>query len=256
MDDYSAIYEKARQARVQRFLTNCYRIDLLEKADRIWERGEAFVFSYRDHGISRLIYFAQDWSSLDDLLDGIGAGKWFLEYMTKDPDEYHPSSGRLVTRMLRMANPDCRGVFGVDSQVAQYRSASKTELATEEDAEELTTILWKTFRPEISHLLYADELKPLIQAGQVTVHRTDGRIDALLQADVMPKKFYINQIVNLGERKHVHALLLDRLEKYVAAGGKYLYAWVDETNIASIKFHNKYGMKVDGMMSVIYCIER
>ena len=72
----------------------------------------------------------------------------------------------------------------------------------------------------------------------------------------MPKKFYINQVVNQGERKTIHAILLNRLEAYTNAGGKYLYAWVEDKNTASLKFHEKYGMKHDGMWSMIYSIER
>ena len=72
----------------------------------------------------------------------------------------------------------------------------------------------------------------------------------------MPKKFYINQIVNKGKREIIHAILLNRLEEYIKAGGKYLYAWVEERNIASVKFHEKYGMKHDGMWSMSYSIER
>lgn len=42
----------------------------------------------------------------------------------------------------------------------------------------------------------------------------------------------------------------------IKAGGKYLYAWVEAFNVASVKFHEKYGMKHDGMWSMIYSIER
>ena len=133
----------------------------------------------------------------------------------------------------------------------------KVEFANEQDAEEINKILWVTFHTEISHLLSDDELRDKIRDEQITVHRNkDNHIDALLQADIMPKKFYINQVVNKGEKKAVHAILLNRLEQYIGAGGKYLYAWVEDKNIASMKFHEKYGMKHDGMWSMIYKIER
>lgn len=54
----------------------------------------------------------------------------------------------------------------------------------------------------------------------------------MLQAEVMTKKFYINQVANKSEKHVIHAILLDRLEKYAEKGGKYLYAWVEEKNIA------------------------
>ena len=256
MLDTDLLYEKVKRARIRRSFNNCYSMDLISKAERMWEKGDDFIFSYEDHGINRLIYYVSGWDSLDKLLDLMDNGKWFLEYITKNPYEYKPHSSRLVAKMLRMANPDCTSIFDSSSTVLRYKGAVKTEMANVKDAGEITTILWDTFRPEISHLLYTDEMKEPIMNGQVTIHKTDGHIDALLQADVMPKRFYINQIVNLGKRQNVHALLIDRLEKYVYDGGKYLFAWVEDTNIASIKFHEKYGMKHDGMFSVIYCVER
>ena len=256
MLDTDLLYEKVKRARIRRSFNNCYSMNLIFKAEQMWEKGDDFIFSYEDHGINRLIYFVSGWDSLDEIIDHMDHGKWFLEYMTKNPDEYIPHSSRFVAKMLRMANPDCTSIFGTSSTVLQYKDAGKTELADVKDAGEITTILWNTFRPEISHLVYTDEMKESIKNGQITIHRTDGHIDALLQADVMPKKFYINQVVNLGERHNVHALLINRLEKYISDGGKYLFAWVEDTNIASIKFHGKYGMKHDGMFSVIYCVER
>ena len=68
----------------------------------------------------------------------------------------------------------------------------------------------------------------------------------------MPKKFYINQIINKTGKEVIHAMLLSRLDQYRKSGGKYLYSWVEEANIASLKFHNKYGMEHDGMWNLVY----
>ena len=54
----------------------------------------------------------------------------------------------------------------------------------------------------------------------------------------------------------IHALLLNRLAEYAETGGKYLYAWIEDKNTASIKFHKKYGMRHDGMWNMIYSVER
>lgn len=256
MNDRAEIYQRIKNARKNRYITNCYSMDLINQVKDFWESEYGFLFSYKDHGVFRLAYFAKDKDAINDLINKIDGGKYYLEYMTQDYDDMIPNDGIFVARMLRMTNPDCRNVFEADSKVLQFRNASCVEYAREEDAGEITRILWSVFRPEISHLLYEKELADLINKKQITVHRTDNRIVALLQADVMPRKFYINQVVNLGEQRDIHALLIERLEDYVSAGGKYLYSWVDDKNIASIKFHQKYRMEHDGMMSVIYCIER
>lgn len=204
------------------------------------------------------MFFVKTWKAVDQLLDGISHGRYFLEFMTKNPGEYKLEKTHLTASMMRLANPNCHNVFDVDSQVLQYKGAVEIETAKEQDAEEINSILWSLFYTEISHLLSNDELREKIKDGLITVHRNadDNHIDALLQAEVMPKKFYINQIVNKGKREIIHAILLNRLEEYIKAGGKYLYAWVEERNIASVKFHEKYGMKHDGMWSMSYSIER
>ncbi len=257
MKNTEIIYEKVNNARMQRLRNNCYSMDVVEHSQELWEKGDEFLLSYDDNGINRLIYFAKDYDSVDSLLNLVKNGRYYLEFMAKNPTEYIPSGSRRIAAMMRMTNSDCRSVFEKTSPIITYKDSVVIDNAAEYDAEEINRILWTHFRTEISHLLSDEELREKIKDGQLTVHRNiDGHIDALLQANVMPKKFYINQIVNKTEKNVIHAILLDRLEKYVNAGGKYLYAWVEDTNIASLKFHEKYGMKHDGMWSMIYSLER
>jgi hypothetical protein len=251
------IYEKIKAARAKRFLSNCYSMDVVENSNGIWLLGDEFLFSYDDHGINRLVFFAREWKEIDVLLDTIDYGRYYLEFMTKDPKKYVPRDSLLTASMLRMANPDCRSVFAEDSIVLPYKNTERIDMAKESDADEINEILWTTFHTEISHLLSDEELIEKIREGQISIHRDQtGHIDALLQADVMPKKFYINQVVNRSDRHVIHAIVLNRLEQYITAGGKYLYAWVEEKNIASLKFHEKYGMRHDGMWSMIYSLEK
>ncbi len=255
--DKQSIYEMIKTARLQRFVTNCYSMDVIEHCQKVWSQGDEFVFLYNDHGIQRLVFFAKSIDAVDKLLSQIDSGRYFFEFMTKNPEVFIPDKSKKIAAMMRFANPDCRNVFELDSKVIQYKCAASVETAGEQDATEINRILWSTFHTEISHLLSDSELKVRIKDGQLTIHRdADNNIDALLQADVMPKKFYINQVVNKANREVIHAILLNRLEEYINKGGKYLYAWVEDKNIASIRFHEKYGMKHDGMWSMIYSIER
>ena len=255
--DKKALCEKIKAANNRRLLTNCYSMDVIECCQGIWAQGDEFIFSYEDHGIQRLVFFAKEWESVDRMLAQIGGGRFFLEFITKEPNEYVPNMSTQVAAMMRLSNPHCQDVFEVNSPVIKYKGAVAVESAREHDTKEINEILWSTFHTEISHLLSDKELIERIKAGQLTIHRNaENRIDAILQADVKPRKFYINQIVNKSDREVIHAILLDRLEKYIESGGRYLYAWVDNKNVASIKFHEKYGMKHDGLWSMIYCIER
>lgn len=250
------IFEAVKKSRANRFLSNCYDLKDVDHCKSLWSSGDEIVFSYEDHGVERLSFFVKDWNSLNSILNTIEQGRFFLEFLTKAPEMYVPAGSTLTAKMMRLTNIDCRSVFNDSSPVIGYKNSALVENALESDTVEINQILWSAFRTEVSHLLSDEELRETIKAGHITVHRTAGHIDAILQANVLPKKFYINQIINKGDKNIVHAILLDRLEEYINAGGKYLYAWVEETNIASQRFHEKYGMKHDGMWSMIYCLER
>ena len=252
--DKQIIFEKVKTARLQRFLNNCYSMDVVEKCTDLWCSGDELVLSYEDHGIHRLTFFAKSWGSLNELLKQIESGCWYLEFMTKNLDEFIPGGFSLTAKMMRLANSDCRSVFEKGSPALLYKDPAIGEAAVAKDAAEINRILWDTFQTEISHLLTDEEVAAKIH--QFKIHRKDGMIDAVLQADVMPKKYYINQIVNRGEKKNIHAILLSDLEEYIARGGKYLYAWVEDKNIASLKFHQKYGMTHDGMWNLVYKLQR
>lgn len=247
------VYQRIRDARRIYPFTNIYSTDAAAHANQVWEGKKGFLFSFEDHGVNRLGFFVEDKNELPELLRRVEVGRYYLEYMTKDEKEFIPGL-QSVARMKRLANPDCRTVFE-ESGVLLYQDNAIGEMAKPEDAPEINRLLWSVFHTEVSHLLWDDELAASIRKGQITVHR-DGGIDAVLMADVMPRKFYINQIVNQGEKKIIHAMLLNRLARYIENGGKYLYAWVEEGNTASMKFHAKYGMKHDGMWDMIWLLER
>lgn len=252
--DKEILCKKIRNARALRYITNCYSMDVVENADNLWEKEDSILFSCFDHGVRRLIYYVKSYELLDNLLDLLDSGIYFMEFMTKDPSEYIPYKAVAAGKMMRLANEDCRAIFN-GSQILQYRDDSIGKLACAEDAEEINQILWSTFHTEVSHLLSDEELREKIKLGQVSIHRGE-KIDAILQTDVRPKKFYINQVVNKTDRKIIHAILLKQLWEYVQNGGRYMYAWVEEKNLSSLKFHRKYDMKPDGMWSIIYCMER
>ena len=252
--DVNYLIEKIKKGRSLRFQSNCYSLEYIENSEKIWEMGDSFLFSYEDHGVKRLSFFIEKYEDLDQLLAKIDKGKYYIEIMTNNPEEYSNSQLRVVAKMQRMSNPDCRNIFS-DELLMGYKNDSITEIAKIDDTAEINSILWNTFNTEVSHLLTDEELKAVIENKQVFIHRSD-KIDAILQADIKPKKFYINQVINKAEKNVIHAIVLSQLEKYIKNGGKYLYAWVDETNIASVKFHKKYGMQHDGMWNIVYCLER
>ena len=67
--------------------------------------------------------------------------KYYLEYLTKNPDAYKPLDSILVARMKRIANNDCRSVFESNSNVLQYKDSAVVEMASPDDAGIINEIL-------------------------------------------------------------------------------------------------------------------
>ena len=251
--DKGIIINKFNMMRRERPLTNIYSLENIKCATKLWMEDQGFLFTFDDHGISRLCFCVKDLKSLCSLLMQVKSGVHYLEYLTKD-GIMRIEGLELVARLRRLVNADCRTVFA-DAILLKYQDDSIEELAQSLDAKEINRILWSIFHTEISHLLWDNEIAERIEKGQISIHRAD-RIDAILMVDVWPKRFYINQVVNMGDRKNIHAMLLKRLRNYVDDGGRYLYSWVETDNIASMKFHGKYGMEHDGTWNLIWRLER
>lgn len=234
-------------------LSNLYSVDVIGRASKVWESDDALAFAYADHGIERLCFVARNSDSLARLVRHLDGGTYYVDVTSKDSNDLAEVFGptNMVARLQRLATRDCSNVFN-GSPVLAFQDDSIVEPARETDAREINSVFWSVFRTEISHLLSDEEMQDAIRRGQLCVHRGSDGIDAVLQTDVQPKKFYINQIVNKTDRSVIHAMLLKQLGAYVAHGGKYAYSWVEENNIASQKFHAKYGMTHDGTWNLVY----
>ena len=133
-----------------------------------------------------------------------------------------------------------------------YFDKSVGRLAEPGDAPLIYDLLWKIFDTDISHLPSIDAVNASIERKEFTLYKGDNGNISLLQADIKPRSFYINQVYNGNEKRIIHAMLLNRLSEYCSQGGKYAFAWVDENNTASLKFHQKYKMKHDGLWDIVY----
>lgn len=89
MKNTEIIYEKVNNARMQRLRNNCYSMDVVERSQELWEKGDEFLLSYDDNGINRLIYFAKDYDSVDSLLNLVKNGRYYLEFMAKKIGRAH-----------------------------------------------------------------------------------------------------------------------------------------------------------------------
>lgn len=245
-----------------RIITNCYIDSVVRMAEKVWTEDDSLLFSYDDHGVKRLNYFVMNTEQLSRLLlkPDERENRYILEFISRNKDENRNLLESLgyqnLANMMRMSNIDCSKILK-ENLITEYRDDSVGRLAEIDEAGEINRLLWSVFDTSISHLVSDIELGNSISNKELSIHRNEnGVIDAVLQVVEQPRKFYINQVYNGTDKRIIHAMLQKRIHKYNAMGGKYLYAWVEENNIASVKFHQKYGMKHDGMWNLVYVLER
>lgn len=237
-------------------ITNCYTEKVMDNVEELWKSEKAILFAYSDHGVKRLVFYASDREELETVLQMPVGDEYVLDFLTKDQNEnkeiFAKTGFQLLAKMMRVANPHCDSMLQ-ELPVMAFRNDKVGYIADLSETHEINEKMWAVFDTRISHLVKDEELAEAVRRKEVCIHRNkEGEIDAFVQITVQPKKFYFNQIYNAGGRGIGHSLVLKRLCRYVQEGGQYIYAWIDERNIASLKFHEKYGMKFDGMWNMVY----
>lgn len=245
-----------------RTFSNIYSDGVIENAEDLFVNESAIILSYHDHGVRRLHYCYTDRDSFLELLRSgeIKADRnTVIELMTRDELENRETfvaAGFIqIAALMRMSVKNCEQVIK-DSVISRYHDDSVGEYPEVGMAEEINKVLWNIFDTRVSHLQSNDEIAESIRQMEITVHRNGmGVVDAVLQVKIQPRKFYVNQVYNSADRSVIHAMLQTRLNEYYLQGGKYVYAWIERNNIASLKFHEKYGLKHDGTWNMVYCPE-
>lgn len=241
----------------KRVLTNAFGHFVWDKEAECVISDESIIVFDEDHGVKRLFFYSVNLEDLCETIKNVKPdSKCCLEILTKDKDEYtnlFESAGlSLKSYMMRMANRDISSVLLCEDGVISLYEDGHGITPNVEDAATINEVLWNIFDTRISHLLSDEEIAEDIQKDQFRIEKNNKQIVSILQFIKEPRKFYINQIYNSDNSKVVHSILIQELTKYVQEGGKYVYAWVEENNIASVKFHSKYGLEHDGLWNVVY----
>lgn len=212
----------------------------------------------RDHAVNRIWFYTIDFDDLGEIIKNQLSleTEYVIDILSKDVSLYQKELEKWgfsqFTRMMRISNRDVSPIIKKDSALMKYYNPDIGENAKLDDAEEINKKLWEIFDSRISYLQNLDELKESIKRKEVCIYKTGSGIEAILQRIIEPKSFYINQIYNGTEKQVIHAMLLNELKRYCESGGKYAYAWVEECNSASRRFHGKYGLEHDGLWNIVY----
>lgn len=241
--------------------TNCFA-QLSSYGEQEWQAAFSQDSGYilnRDHGVGRIWFYTADFQDLAILMQGGLDEKeeYVVDILAKDAAQYQSELQEMgfseFARMMRMSNADVSATLKSSPALMEHYDSRIGMKAGLKDAQEIHRKLWEIFDSRISHLPALEEVEESICREEFYLQRAkDGSVGALLQRVVAPKSFYINQIYNGMGKEVIHAILLRELQKYCENGGKYAYAWVEERNAASVRFHGKYGLRHDGLWNVVY----
>lgn len=245
-----------------RTFSNIYSDGVIENAEELFVNESAIILSSPDNGVRRLHYC---YTELDGFLELLKSDEnradrnTVIELMTRDKTEnqeaFSDAGFRQIASLMRMSVKNCEQVI-IDSDIGRYHNDSVGEFPEVGMAGEINEVLWNIFDTRVSHLQSNEEIAESIRQREITVHRNEaGEVDAVLQVKIQPRKFYVNQVYNSADHSVIHAMIQNRLDEYFLQGGKYVYAWIERDNIASLKFHEKYGLKHDGTWNIVYCLE-
>ncbi len=244
----------------KRVFSNCY-LQFARHPEKEWDAAaseDSLVIRNKDHGVNWILFYTADFDDMGVVMQKelLTEEEYVIDILSKDALLYEKELKKIgfspFTRMMRMSNPDITSVLADHALKKAYDQPDMGKTAKEDEAAEINQKLWEIFDSRVSHLQTTDELRESIRRGEVVIHRTDQGIVSILQKIVEPKCFYINQVYNGTKKRAVHAILLHELNKYAQNGGKYVFAWVEESNVASRRFHEKFGLKHDGLWNSIY----
>lgn len=240
--------------------SNCFlRFCDAEKKWEVFNSTNSILIVKQDNGVQRLFFFTIDFLDLKYLLESrlFSDREYVMEIVSKEREPYRDNfmdmGFFILAQMQRMSVRDVSSLFQRAEGFLEAYDDSLAEQAVLEDIPRLQAKLWEIFDTRISHLPNEEELREAVLRGEFCVCRdSHSNIQAFLQSVTEPRSFYINQVYNGGEKKIIHSIMHKRLSEYCQNGGKYVYAWVDEKNKASLRFHEKYGLRPDGLRTCVY----
>lgn len=221
--------------------------------------SKAMAFSVMDNGVQRLFYFGTDRGEIAQLLREFASGS-MLNILSRCEMEVKPlalAAGCVpFSRFVRVSNPHLVDtLFGLNSSeyAVTHVNFSLGRQANVQEAERISRLLFSTFDTRTSHIPPVEEICRQIEEGTVWVREEDGELTSLLMYRIEGKKYYINQVINRAKPQVIHGIVMYTMYNAIQEHGiSYSYAWIDEKNLRSLRFHARYDMVPDGLFDFSY----
>lgn len=240
------------------YKTNSFHNFALEKSERehdVLMSEDSLCVIIHEPSVDRLLFFTVNDLDLVEISNLLGEG-YVLDIVSKDSNLYADLLTKMgfkqLTKLQRVANKDMM-LSILASTREMVLDFDKSIVAQVQHIEDIYNLLWNTFDTRISHLPDKEELERQIKSMEIRIIEDEsGKIVTLYQVSVEPKSYYINQIINKGSKDSFHKMLIDDFKRYCDNGGRYVYAWVETENKASLGLFKKYGIVPDGLYTCVY----
>lgn len=240
--------------RIGKIYSNCY-ISFASFPKQEWKTytsEKTIIISAFEGGINRIYFYTIDFVDFGKLIKLI-IEDHTIEIISKNKSEFVSELKQAgYVRLACLKRVSVKDITPYVDRKIYLSDRNICEYALEGDVAEITSFLDKNFDTRISHLSDINTLKNAIANRECYLVREKNKIVSYVQIKKTTKSLYINQIINEGKKDRFHSLVSKIINSYTCDGGKYVYAWVDENNIASLKFFSKYGLEEDGLYTSIY----
>lgn len=244
-----------------KIITNYFTFNYNNKIINIYKDEKSIFFIIEDNMVFRGYFFSTDEDNLSLLLKKVKE-ECIVEILTKDEplkyDNIFLSSGFVFNSIFkRYSNDNLKLKLNesIPNKLKNLEFRKYGKIATLDDVDLLHNKLYETFDHRTSHLPEKDEIANMILNNQIVIEKENNDVVAFLIYKIEGCKYYVNQIYNSVNSEVIHSILYNSIIDSMKKNVNYAYAWIDENNIRSIKFHEKYGMRFDGLSSISYIKE-
>lgn len=212
-------------------------------------RPDAVGFLEDDAGFRRLYFAANDIESLRSVVAELSPPPIVLEFPCKRlPAEFEEIIGACGFRLLAVYHR-------LSSNEPKRITATKPiDFARPEDVEELHALLHGEFDPYLDRLPTLDALAQIVQNERVILRRGSGRISGYFVFEPQGARWCMNYwAVRQGVGPHEALGLMMKFYALAAReNARSVYTWVNRTNTKVTRVHEKFGLRMDGLLNYIF----
>jgi len=210
----------------------------------IFSADNTLLIRKKEFHYFRLYVMAIDETELSLLLKKLGE----VEYVINIPSKTSIDNWDLL---LRNSGFDFLDVYSrFYNKAIPYYPSSIDTFATEDEIEDIASLLYNNFSVYTDHLPTKEEIMGMVAERQIITDHKDGKVCGVMIYTITGNKGYFNAWIDKGE--NALSLLFKAKNILIENGVKYCYYWIKDTNKPVIKIHTLLGGKPDGLKDYTY----